>query len=304
MLKLLTSLLALSLSVSFLPAVQVASFWTNTNTPGISGVTNDTASVNLGLKFSSDVSGTVTGVRFYKGTGNTGTHIGSLWSSSGSLLASVTFANETASGWQQANFASPISITANTVYTISYLAPRASYAQDQNYAWSRLSTAPLHVSGSLPGVFTYSAHTALPVSTWNASNYYVDVVFTPNVTAPNTYTISGHVSGTTAALALSGTSTASTTTDDAGNYTFVGLTSGSYSVTPKQQGYTFSPSATTVPVSTANVTGVNFAGTAASTTALSVTTYGAKGEGVTDDTAAIQKALSAAAGKTLNFPKP
>ncbi len=40
----------------------------------------------------------MTGVRFYKSAANTGTHIGSLWSASGQLLAQATFTNETASG--------------------------------------------------------------------------------------------------------------------------------------------------------------------------------------------------------------
>src|SRR6266568_5432069 len=39
--------------------------------------------VELGVKFRSDVAGTVTGIRFYKGTGNTGTHVGNLWTSAG-----------------------------------------------------------------------------------------------------------------------------------------------------------------------------------------------------------------------------
>src|SRR4051794_39968894 len=40
---------------------------------------NDSDSVELGMKFRADQAGFVTGVRFYKGTGNTGTHTGSLW---------------------------------------------------------------------------------------------------------------------------------------------------------------------------------------------------------------------------------
>ncbi len=51
----------------------------------------DTSSVELGVKFRSDVAGQVTGVRFYKSAANTGTHVGNLWSSSGQLLGSVTF---------------------------------------------------------------------------------------------------------------------------------------------------------------------------------------------------------------------
>ena len=49
---------------------------------------NDTGALELGMTFTSDVVGAVNGVRFYKGVDNTGTHTGSLWSASGTLLAS------------------------------------------------------------------------------------------------------------------------------------------------------------------------------------------------------------------------
>ena len=55
-------------------------------------------SVELGVKFSSEVAGNVTGIRFYKATTNTGTHIGSLWSRQRTLLASATFTGETRLG--------------------------------------------------------------------------------------------------------------------------------------------------------------------------------------------------------------
>src|SRR5206468_10075888 len=38
--------------------------------------------VELGLKFRSDINGTITGIRFYKAPGDTTTHTGSLWSTS------------------------------------------------------------------------------------------------------------------------------------------------------------------------------------------------------------------------------
>ncbi|MFP5388842.1 MAG: N,N-dimethylformamidase beta subunit family domain-containing protein, partial [Thermoleophilia bacterium] len=47
----------------------------------------DGQSVELGVKFRSDVPGQITGIRFYKATANTGTHVGSLWTSTGTLLA-------------------------------------------------------------------------------------------------------------------------------------------------------------------------------------------------------------------------
>ncbi len=152
------------------------SFWPATARPG-TAAWPDNQSVELGLKFSSSVAGSVTGVRFYKGTKNTGTHVGHLWSATGSLLASVTFTNETASGWQKANFSTPVKINANTVYIISYFAPKGYYAVDRPFAWTQLSAAPLSVSGASPGVYAYGATSKFPQNTYDNSNYWVDVVF-------------------------------------------------------------------------------------------------------------------------------
>jgi Domain of unknown function (DUF4082)/SdrD B-like domain len=239
-----------------------ASIWSNSFVPSVPQVTNDSASVDLGLKFYSDVPGTVTAVRFYKGSQNTGTHIGSLWSSNGTNLGSITFSGESASGWQQASFSSPISITANAVYVVSYLAPKGSYADDQSYSWSSVNASPLHVSGTAPGTYAYASSSAFPSSTWNKSNYYVDLVFVPaSGSTPTTYSISGTVSGTTGAtLTLSGTSSASTKTNSAGNYSFAGLKSGSYLVAPSQSGYTFTPTSASVSVTSSNITALNFKG--------------------------------------------
>lgn len=84
--------------------------------------------------------GTVTGVRFYKGAGKTGTHVGHLWSAAGANLGTVTFTGESATGWQQATFATPVPITANTTYVVSYYAPVGRYANDASF---------LAVSGSI-----------------------------------------------------------------------------------------------------------------------------------------------------------
>ena len=78
-------------------------------TPAIANV-NDPNPVEVGLKFSSATSGEITGIRFYKGPQNTGTHVVDLWSATGTLLATATSTSETASGWQQVNFSSPVKI--------------------------------------------------------------------------------------------------------------------------------------------------------------------------------------------------
>ena len=47
--------------------------------------------MTLGVQFQACSNGFITGVRFYKESDNTGAHTGSLWSSTGQLLASGTF---------------------------------------------------------------------------------------------------------------------------------------------------------------------------------------------------------------------
>jgi hypothetical protein len=144
--------------------------------------------VELGMKFRSDNAGLITGVRFYKGDAtNGGTHVGNLWTSDGTLLGSVTFTNETESGWQQALFQTPIPIEANTTYVVSYFAPQRNYAADFGFfASAGVDNPPLHAlqdtDDSGNGVFRYSETGGLfPDLTgsdqFNAPNFYVDVVF-------------------------------------------------------------------------------------------------------------------------------
>ena len=163
--------------------------WPSSTTPSTPDE-GDTSSVEVGVKFKSDLNGVIKGIRFYKGAANTGTHIGNLWSATGTKLASATFSSETASGWQQVNFATPVSITANTVYVASYFAPAGHYAGDGGYfAASGVDNVPLHaladgVSGG-NGVYTYGSASGFPNLTFNSENYWVDVVFsTGAATAP------------------------------------------------------------------------------------------------------------------------
>jgi hypothetical protein len=249
-------------------AIGQTSFWNNSTVPGTKEA-SDTASVTLGLKVYSDVPGSVTAVRFYKGPGNTGTHIGTLSSSTGQTLATVTFSGETTSGWQEAAFATPVKIAANTTYVVSYLAPRGYYAYDRWYPWTTLQAGPLHVSGSAPGVYQYGSGVSFPTSTWQGCNYWVDLVFVPDSATPppvnSKYNISGNVQGAAAKLTLSGVSSGSTTTDAAGNYTFTGLSNGYYVVAASQSGYTFTPSSAAVSIQGASVGSINFTSTAVPT---------------------------------------
>jgi Domain of unknown function (DUF4082)/Fibronectin type III domain len=143
----------------------------------------DTSSTVVGVKFTSEAGGSITGIRFYKAATNTGTHIGSLWSSSGTLLAQTTFTNETASGWQQVSFSTPVEITAGTTYVAAYLAPNGHYsATSAAFGSAGVNNPPLHALANTTtpdGLYSYSAISAFPSSSFNATNYYVDVLFKP-----------------------------------------------------------------------------------------------------------------------------
>ncbi len=154
--------------------------WSSPITPAIVSDA-DTSAVELGVKFTSDVNGYITGIRFYKGSLNTGTHTGSLWSSSGTLLATATFSGETASGWQQVNFSTAVAITANTTYVASYYTTVGHYSNDRQYfATSSFDNPPLHAlasGASGNGVYVYGTGGVFPNSSYNQTNYWVDVVF-------------------------------------------------------------------------------------------------------------------------------
>jgi hypothetical protein len=196
----------------------------------------DTSAVEVGTKFTSDSNGWITGVRFYKGSGNTGTHIGNLWTSSGQLLASVTFANETAGGWQTATFSAPVPVTSGTTYVASYYAPSGDYSDDAGYFKTATAAAPVHAladgSSGGNGVYRYGTD-GFPTSTSGADNYWVDVILSTTTPAD---TVPPNVTGQTP---LAGSSSVSTSV--APTVTF------SEPVQPATVGFTLAAGSTSVP---------------------------------------------------------
>ena len=110
--------------------VTAQSLFSPSDTPAIEA--NDPSSVNFGVEFQASTNGTITGIRFYKSPLDTGTHVADLWSANGTLLATATFTNETASGWQQVNLSSPVVVTAGTTYVVSYRTS-GNYSETSNY---------------------------------------------------------------------------------------------------------------------------------------------------------------------------
>ncbi|MDQ2913089.1 MAG: Ig-like domain-containing protein, partial [Chloroflexota bacterium] len=143
---------------------------------------------------------------YYKSTANTGTHVGHLWSGTGTLLATATFSGESGSGWQEVTFGSPIAITANTTYVASYHTDTGHYSVNQHYFDAgAVDSPPLQAlkdgTDGPNGVYLYGAGGAFPTQTFAASNYWVDVVFESSVpadTTPPTITSTSPVANATA----------------------------------------------------------------------------------------------------------
>ena len=137
------------------------------------------------MKFTSSSAGQITALKFYRSASDTGTDLVDLWSSTGTKLASATFTNTTATGWQTVNLAQPVPISANTTYVASYHTNGAYVATD-NFFTSAVTSGQLTAPSSASvsggnGVYSFGGTSTtgiFPTSTWNASNYYADVVFT------------------------------------------------------------------------------------------------------------------------------
>jgi hypothetical protein len=132
-------------------------------------------SIELGMKFTSDLAGRVTAIRFYKAAGVTGPHVAHFWNGTGTLLATANFTSETASGWQEVALPSPVPIAASTTYVVSY-SEHGGFAWTIDYFDTARDVPPLHVPIA-GGIFVLSEG-AFPTMTYNNSNYWVDAVVT------------------------------------------------------------------------------------------------------------------------------
>jgi hypothetical protein len=224
-------------------ATSAESLFNPNSTPTIVTL-NDPNSVELGVKFTADANGVITGIRFYKSAANTGPHVADLWSSTGTLLATATFSNETASGWQQVNLSNPVSITAGTTYVASYHT-NGNYSADSNYF------ADSHVSGDLTapagnnGVFAYGPTSAFPTNSFAASNYWVDVVYTKSSAPVVANNDSGFVVNENGSITIAASALLANDTDPNGlplSITSVSNpTNGTASYDPVAQSVTFTP---------------------------------------------------------------
>ena len=168
------------------------SIWPTSATPENPVVADDGA-IELGVKFRSSTAGYITGIRFHRGnTTVAGPFAATLWSSTGTRLATATLGSVTTAGWQEVLFANPVAIAANTTYVASYFVPaNARYGATPAYfATSGTTNPPLTALQSgvdgLNGVYKYSTASSFPTDSFNNTNYWVDVVFDTALPADTT----------------------------------------------------------------------------------------------------------------------
>ena len=148
----------------------------------------------MGMMFSSSTDGQITQIRYYEAAGETGTHIGRIWSLVGTLLANVPFTDQTGSGWQYATLTTPLSIIANTYYIVSVnINTKCCYSADF-----------LIENGPLTGYYSEVNYTAgLFPNLFNGYNFFRDIVFTP--AAPTITSFTPANGGTGTVLTITGT---------------------------------------------------------------------------------------------------
>ena len=140
-------------------------------------------------RFRTDTDGFIQSVRFSRGPGNGGAR-GKLLPNDGTLLANATFTGESAGGWQQVDFGTPVAITAGVSYVASVWLPQGHYALDSPFFQGHgLDRAPIHLlQDGVDGpnaVYHYTTE-GFPTSTFGSSNYWVDVVFMNTAAADET----------------------------------------------------------------------------------------------------------------------
>jgi hypothetical protein len=127
--------------------------------------------------------------------------------------------------------------------------------------WFQMQIAPTAGSGT-----TVSINDTAPKT--DRFNLSICEVLPVSTGTPQTWSISGTISPSSAVagatVSLTGASTATVAADASGNYSFIGLANGTYTITPTQSGYTFTPTSQSVTINGANATSVNFTGQSSS----------------------------------------
>ncbi len=157
-------------------------------TPEVPNHTDKTP-YDLGTAFTTLEPGTITAIRHWKCPSETGEHTGRIYSKDGKELATVTFTNESESGWQEAVLSEPLAIEPDTVYWVSVNINRHFPATWGAFRAKSFEAGPLRTVPGKDVKYPTSdrenngAFAApgklLPVSWAENTNYFRDIVFVP-----------------------------------------------------------------------------------------------------------------------------
>ncbi len=139
-------------------------------------ISTGTSFYELGTRFSADVSGKVTALRFWRWDDDPGPHVGRLWSASGAKLAEAQFVGETPSGWQEQALPMPVAVQAGAVFTVTV----------NSTAGAHFPILPTGLSVPLAdghltyraGAFSSTAGTFAALE--STGNYFRDIAFEPD----------------------------------------------------------------------------------------------------------------------------
>ncbi len=140
--------------------------------------------VELGVKFYSEVGGAIKGIRFYKSSANTGTHVGNLWSSDGHVNGVSDLYER--DGFRMATGKLCDAGADQFVHDLRGLLPLQLRPLQRRRKlllvyrqWTIRHCTRLSVTKRIwgvNGVYAYGANSTFPNQTFNATNYWVDVV--------------------------------------------------------------------------------------------------------------------------------
>jgi hypothetical protein len=128
--------------------------------------------VELGLSFSTKKKGKITAIKFWKTTTANINYTVSLWNLAGQRISTKTYqSNRTR--WNTVPF--DVDIDAG-VYRASYYASNSRYGQTEHFFDTARTRG--EITG-LMGFYSYDSKSTFPDSTYNSSQYGIDVVFQP-----------------------------------------------------------------------------------------------------------------------------
>ncbi len=147
---------------------------------------SDTQPVELGVKFRTDVDGSVSAVRFFRAVPIDSGYTVHVWSETGELLGkgAAFEGQQPTPGWQTIQVYPPVAVKAGVTYVASYYASKGQYSVSEGFFSNiTVTNGPLHALGDGVdggnGVYVYGQGGGFPTQSHNASNYWVDVLFTP-----------------------------------------------------------------------------------------------------------------------------